>query len=95
MMGIRKTEVHFSHRCFARNGWCDMRIEDVPFTVTTWTEVLPTEHSGETRTALRRTLETGNIRIRIVEYAAGYAPDHWCRRGHVVLVLKGELLTEL
>jgi hypothetical protein len=31
----------------------------------------------------------------MVEYSAGYVADHWCRRGHVLLVLEGELLTEL
>lgn len=72
-----------------------MKIEDVPFTVTTWTEVPRTEHRGQTVSALWRTLETGNIRVRLVEYAPGYSADHWCTRGHVLLVLQGELLTEL
>jgi hypothetical protein len=31
----------------------------------------------------------------MVEYSPGYAADHWCRRGHVLLVLEGELVTEL
>jgi hypothetical protein len=31
----------------------------------------------------------------MVEYSPGYAADHWCRRGHVLLVLEGELFTEL
>jgi hypothetical protein len=31
----------------------------------------------------------------MVEYSAGYQADHWCRRGHVLLVLSGELFTEL
>ncbi len=42
-----------------------------------------------------RTLEMGNIRVRMVEYSAGYMADHWCSRGHVLLVLEGELVTEL
>lgn len=33
--------------------------------------------------------------MRMVEYTPGYAADHWCSRGHVLLVLEGELLTEL
>jgi quercetin dioxygenase-like cupin family protein len=37
----------------------------------------------------------GNIRVRIVEYSPGYLADHWCSRGHVLLVLEGELVTEL
>jgi ethanolamine utilization protein EutQ (cupin superfamily) len=31
----------------------------------------------------------------MVEYTTGYAADHWCSRGHVILVLEGELHTEL
>jgi hypothetical protein len=45
--------------------------------------------------AIWRTLEIGNIRVRIVEYSPGYSADHWCTRGHVLLVLEGELSTEL
>lgn len=45
--------------------------------------------------ALWRTIEAGNIRVRLVEYTAGYEADHWCRRGHVLFVLEGELVTEL
>lgn len=35
------------------------------------------------------------MRIRKVEYSPGYVADHWCTRGHVVLVLEGEMFTEL
>jgi hypothetical protein len=31
----------------------------------------------------------------MVEYTAGYVADHWCNKGHVLLVLEGELDTEL
>jgi hypothetical protein len=31
----------------------------------------------------------------MVEYSPGYLADHWCSRGHVLLVLDGELVTEL
>lgn len=72
-----------------------MRIEDVPFMTTDWQSVAPTEHPGSTGTALWRTVEVGNIRVRMVDYSPGYMADHWCRRGHVLLVLEGELLTEL
>ena len=42
-----------------------------------------------------RTFEQGNIRVRMVEYSPGYKADHWCARGHVLLVLEGELINEL
>jgi quercetin dioxygenase-like cupin family protein len=72
-----------------------MRIESVPFMTTDWSTVASTEHPGETGVARWRTIERGNIRVRMVEYSPGYLADHWCNRGHVLLVLEGELVTEL
>jgi hypothetical protein len=72
-----------------------MRISDVPFGVTDWSSVPVTRHPGETGIALWRTREIGNIRVRMVEYSPGYLADHWCERGHVLLVMDGELTTEL
>jgi quercetin dioxygenase-like cupin family protein len=72
-----------------------MNIHDVPFCTVDWSTVPPTDHTGETGKAIWRTLEIGNIRVRMVEYTAGYKADHWCSRGHVLLVLEGELNTEL
>jgi uncharacterized cupin superfamily protein len=71
-----------------------MRIERVPFQVTEWDTQVPTEHPGERGVAFWRTLESGNIRVRIYECSPGYV-GHWCSRGHVLLVLEGELVTEL
>jgi len=72
-----------------------MKIQDVPFGIIDWSTVIPTTHPGVTGTALWRTFEMGNIRVRMVEYSPGYLADHWCSRGHVILVLEGELVTEL
>ncbi|UUZ81354.1 DHCW motif cupin fold protein [Paenibacillus sp. P26] len=72
-----------------------MKIIDVPFGTLDWSTVEPTVHQGVTGQALWRTLEIGNIRVRMVEYTPGYLADHWCSRGHVLLVLEGELDTEL
>ena len=72
-----------------------MHIEQVPFGITDWSKIAPTEHPGETGKAYWRTLEIGNIRVRMVEYTPSYLADHWCSRGHVLLVLEGELVTDL
>ena len=72
-----------------------MQIAGVPFTTIDWSRVPETEHQGTTGTAHWRTLEIGNIRVRMVRYSPNYAANHWCDRGHVLLVLDGELLTEL
>ena len=72
-----------------------MKIPTLPFTVTDWSQVAPTTHPGESGQAIWRTLNIGDIRVRMVEYTAGYLADHWCDRGHVLYVLEGELHTEL
>ena len=72
-----------------------MQIEGVPFMTTDWRSVSTTTHPGASGAALWRTVEQGNIRVRMVVYSPGYRADHWCRRGHVLLVLDGELVTEL
>jgi hypothetical protein len=72
-----------------------MRIENTPFGVTDWSAVEPMVHPGETGTALWRTRQFGEIRVRMVEYSPGYAADHWCSKGHIVLCIEGELDTEL
>lgn len=72
-----------------------MKIEGVPFGVTDWSTVPETIHPGTSGVAHWRTVEAGNVRIRMVTYSAGYVADHWCSRGHVILVLDGVLRTEL
>ena len=72
-----------------------MRMSDIPFGTTDWAAITPTEHAGERGNAYWRTREFGGIRVRMVEYTPGYLADHWCEKGHVLLCLEGELLTEL
>jgi quercetin dioxygenase-like cupin family protein len=72
-----------------------MRLEGIPFRSIDWSRVEPTTHAGAPGVATWRTVEAGNVRVRRVEYSPGYVADHWCRRGHVLLVLDGELTTEL
>jgi quercetin dioxygenase-like cupin family protein len=68
-----------------------MKIAGVPFTVTAWDKVPAVEHRGETGTSTWRTVEGGNLRLRVVEYSPGFKSDHWCARGHGLYVLEGEL----
>jgi quercetin dioxygenase-like cupin family protein len=72
-----------------------MKIEGVPFSALDWSQLEPVEYAGESGKAIWRTFEVGNLRVRKVEYTPGYVADHWCSRGHVLLVLEGELVTEL
>ncbi|WP_088280436.1 DHCW motif cupin fold protein [Ideonella sp. A 288] len=72
-----------------------MRMEDIPFGITDWASIPRTEHKGTTGIAYWRTVNFGNIRVRMVEYSQGYEADHWCSKGHILLCLGGELETEL
>jgi uncharacterized cupin superfamily protein len=72
-----------------------MQLPTLPFTVTDWPTLEPTEHPGESGAAFWRTLTFGDARVRMVEYSPGYVADHWCDRGHVLFVIEGELITEL
>jgi quercetin dioxygenase-like cupin family protein len=72
-----------------------MDIEKTPFFTTDWDKISTTTHQGTEGFATWRTINVGEIRIRKVEYSPGYVADHWCNRGHILLVLDGELTTEL
>ena len=72
-----------------------MRISDIPFGTTDWSKVETTEHKGESGSALWRTRQFGDIRVRMVEYTPGYLANHWCVKGHILLCVEGELHTEL
>lgn len=72
-----------------------MEMRDIPFGTTDWSTVLPTAHPGECGVATWRTRNFAGIRVRMVEYSPGYRADHWCSKGHILLVLAGELETEL
>lgn len=72
-----------------------MNLSDIPFGLTDWSQVAPTEHPGVSGMALWRTRTFGDLRVRMVEYTPGYLADHWCHKGHILLCLEGELHTEL
>ncbi|GAA3965387.1 DHCW motif cupin fold protein [Allohahella marinimesophila] len=72
-----------------------MEISDLPFDITDWSKVDASEHKGAQGMAYWRTRAFGNIRVRMVEYSPGYIADHWCAKGHILLCLEGELVTEL
>ncbi|MGD0337482.1 MAG: DHCW motif cupin fold protein [Bacteroidota bacterium] len=72
-----------------------MKIQDVPFSTVEWDKIPPIEYKGETGTSWCKTVEQGNVRVRVVEYGAGYRANHWCDRGHVVFILNGEIDIEI
>ncbi len=67
---------------------------NIPFQTVDWSKIPRTEHKGETGVAYWQTLQLNGLRIRIVEYSAGYVADHWCQKGHIVHCLDGEVVNE-
>ncbi len=72
-----------------------MYLLDIPFSTVDWSTVERTIHPGETGMAWWRTKHFGRVRVRMVDYSPGYLADHWCEKGHVILVTAGTLHTEL
>lgn len=67
----------------------------IPFQNINWKAIEQVEHKGETGTSFWQTVHFNGLRIRIVEYSAGYVADHWCKKGHIVHCLEGEFISEL
>lgn len=66
----------------------------IPFEIIDWSRLPDTTVKGTTGTATMRTVQHEGLRIRMVEYSAGYLADHWCQLGHLVFVIEGELINE-
>lgn len=72
-----------------------MKIAGLPFGIVDWNDVECITHAGKKGHAHWRTRQFGDVRVRMLEYSAGYLADHWCSKGHFILCLEGELETEL
>lgn len=72
-----------------------MKLTAIPFGTTDWSKLEAVSHPGEAGTALWRTCQFGDVRVRRVDYSPGYLADHWCCKGHILLCLDGQLDTEL
>ena len=67
----------------------------VPFQITDWNALTETQCSGESGKSFSRTIQWGDLRVRVVEYSPGYKANHWCTKGHILFCLEGEITTEL
>ena len=72
-----------------------MEIKSFPFQTLDWSGITKEEHQGITGIATWRIFKMSDIRIRMVEYSEGYMADHWCKKGHVMYCIAGEMITEL
>lgn len=66
----------------------------IPFEAIDWSLLPATTVNGASGNASMRVVQHDGLRIRMVEYSAGYLADHWCQLGHLVFVLEGELINE-
>lgn len=67
----------------------------IPFQTIDWTGVEKTIHAGETGQATWQTVQFHGLRMRMVQYSAGYRADHWCSKGHIVHCISGSFESEL
>ena len=72
-----------------------MKIQSTLFKITDWDKIEPIEKKGEIGTSYWKTLESEDIRVRIVEYKAGFKSNHFCSKGHIILVLEGTIYLEI
>lgn len=73
----------------------EIKSQNIPFQSIDWELIPKTTHPGETGISFWQTTQFEGLRIRIVEYSAGYLADHWCKKGHIVHCLEGEVYSEL
>ena len=66
----------------------------IPFQTLDWDKIEKKEYRGERGTSFWQTILVDGLRVRIVEYSAGYLADHWCQKGHIVHCLEGEFVSE-
>lgn len=66
-----------------------------PFQTIDWSQIERVVHPGETGQAFWQTHQLEGLRLRMVEYSAGYVADHWCSKGHIVHCLEGSFISEL
>jgi len=72
-----------------------LKIDPFAFQTLDWSSIPKEEHKGETGVAYWQIQMVNDIRVRLVEYSAGYKADHWCSKGHIIFCLEGEMDTEL
>lgn len=72
-----------------------MQVPEFSFTIFDWNAIEAKDHKGESGVATWQVLHVGEIRIRRLTYSPGYVADHWCKKGHIIHCLEGEMKTEL
>jgi mannose-6-phosphate isomerase class I len=69
-------------------------MKKISFQIIDWSDLPKSINQGETGRSMSQIIEYPGLRIRIVEYSAGYLADHWCQKGHIVYCIEGEVINE-
>jgi len=80
---------------YLQNKIIPIVLQSFPFQLKGWSSITKEEHAGITGIAYWQVFLMNDIRIRMVEYSAGYLADHWCNKGHIIYCITGEMETEL
>ena len=72
-----------------------IKIPQMPFTITDWSQLPATEDAGESGTATSRTFSVDGLRVRLIQFSPELHRGFWCDRGHIAYVVAGELMIEL
>lgn len=70
-------------------------MSSIPYQLINWQALPKKSLPGETGSSSSSIIQIDGLRIRMVEYSPGYIADHWCRKGHIVHCLEGEVISEL
>jgi hypothetical protein len=71
-----------------------MKLTDIPTGVTDGSALDASLQRGASGAATIRGRQIGDLQLRFVSYSPGYAADHWCHKGHVVLMIAGSATIE-
>ena len=72
-----------------------MKLAPFSFQTFDWSTIQKEERPGTTGFATWQVFMMNDVRIRMVEYSAGYLADHWCSKGHIIYCIEGEMETSL
>lgn len=59
-----------------------------------WKEIESENLMGEIGSANIKTKTFADIKVRRIIYSKNYKADHWCDKGHIVIVIDGQLIIE-
>lgn len=71
-----------------------MKLDNFAAGAIDWSEFPSSTHMGESGTASTRVRELGNVQLRLVDYSRKYVADRWCRKGHIMFVVSGQVVIE-